>query len=67
METYQLNAHLFPGCHIYSQEKNKVEEMASRLHQIARMGALKEGEDLFRIETTSRARKVANALDGMKR
>ncbi|CAN0214761.1 unnamed protein product [Ascophyllum nodosum] len=41
--------------------------MASRLHQIARMGALKEGEDLFRIETTSGARKVANALDGMKR
>lgn len=41
--------------------------MASRLHQIARGGLLREAEDFFRETTDSRGKKAANALDGMQR
>ncbi|CAM9961545.1 unnamed protein product, partial [Ectocarpus sp. 12 AP-2014] len=41
--------------------------MAVSLHQIARAGAVEEGEDFFREATDSRGEQAANALDGMQR
>ncbi|CAB1114859.1 unnamed protein product [Ectocarpus sp. CCAP 1310/34] len=41
--------------------------MAASLHQIARAGALEEGEEFFRVATDSRGEQAANALDGMQR